>query len=42
MEARVRHKMYLGDNTREYELEPQLADSVSDAAYRKRLGLPYD
>ena len=42
MQARVWNKYLSGDNTRDYDLEPELADSVSDAAFRKRLGLPYD
>ena len=43
MELLVRKKMISGDQDRkEWEVGPSLGDSVSDAAWRKRLGYPYN
>lgn len=42
MMGRVLNKSFKNSITRDYELGPELSDSVSDAAWRKRLGLKYD
>ena len=42
-EAHVRRKMYFGDpDEMEYQVGETVADKVSDAAWRKRLGYDYD